>query len=161
MKLVQKVDPTICLWIAGGSNSHNPDYVSNIQAHYGDMANVKFVGYVEEKKVPEVFAQSSVVILTNQSVGGESGALVQAGMYGKPVICTDLPLFRRKCQEGYALELFDVNDPQSIANAVLSMFKNDKSLLQKLGEQNRVAATSVSMDRVAQMYVDLIESRFG
>jgi len=154
MKLVWELDPSICLWIAGGSNSHNPDYLSILQAKYGNLPNVRFVGYVEEAKVPDLFAQVDAVILTNQSVGGESGSLVQAGMYGKPVICTDLSLFRRKNQEGYVLDFFDVNNPLSIADAISSLFASDPLRLAEIGTQNREAATKHPMHKVAGMYVE-------
>jgi glycosyltransferase involved in cell wall biosynthesis len=157
MKIVAKIDPAIILSVAGGSNAHSPNYMADIKATYGAMSNVNFLGYVAEEKVPDLFASHAVVILINQSTGGESGALQQAGQYGRPVLCPDLELFHQKQTKGWALQFFDPECPEDIAKMIVQSFHKPTAEREKNGLQNQKLAAGVPMSMVAAEYIDLMK----
>lgn len=156
MRSLHTEDPTIKLIVVGGSNAHSPDYLRKLQERFGSLPNVEFRGYIPEDRVPDVFRESAAMIMSYRTIGGESATLVQAGMYSMPVLVSDLPLFRRKAEDGYALNFFDVNDPESIRAAILDLLRQDPGTLVRQGRQNFQAATAYPMSEVAQIYVDLI-----
>jgi glycosyltransferase involved in cell wall biosynthesis len=160
MRIVGGIDPSITLRVAGGSNAHSPNYLTDLKLKYGNMCNIRFVGYVPEDGVPALFADNAVVILVNQSTGGESGALTQSGQYARPVLCPDLELFRQKGTSGWNLQFFDPEDPKSIARAILTIFATDSKKRQSIGMQNQKIAAGVPMSTVAARYIDLILGGF-
>jgi len=157
MRLVHTQDSEIRLVVVGGSNAHSPDYLVQLQQRLGRLPNVDFIGYVPENCVPKVFAESAAVILPYATIGGESGTLVQAGMYARAILVSDLPFFRRKVGAGYYVNFFDPRDPVSISTAILDLLHEGPEVLAEQGLQNFRAATACSMSEVARIYFNLVE----
>lgn len=158
MRSVYSEDPEIKLSIVGGSNSHSPDYLAKLQHQFGSLPNVDFLGYIPENQFAGVFRDCTAVLMPYMTIGGESATLGQTGMYGKPVLVSDLPLFRQKEQEGYALNFIDINNPGSIKAAILALFRQDPEGLAEQGRQNFRAATTHPMSEVVQIYAALIQN---
>ncbi len=156
MTILLPIDPVIKLKIVGGSNSHNPRYYHEVHDKYGHLPNVDWFGYVPEDMVQKVFTESEVVILTNCTNGGESGVLIQAGMYARPVIASDIPLFRNKMSEGYRLKLVDISNPSCIAEAIFCLLHDEEEKLAQ-SVQNFEASIKYSMGDVAKIYLGIIE----
>ncbi|MEX0895904.1 MAG: glycosyltransferase [Patescibacteria group bacterium] len=156
MRQVWQCDPEIKLVVVGGNNAHSPNYLENLQRGC-DLPNVEFRGYVSEDDVEPTFHQASAVILTNSTTGGESGAMIQACMYGKPVLTTNLPLFRQKQDEGFILDCFDVEDPDSIAESILRLFGKSQEELGEIGLHNHGLVAANGMDKVVNTCLSQIE----
>ena len=157
MAQLEKEAPWVRLRIVGGSNSHNPSYLDKLMAAY-PLPNVEFVGYIPETEVLREFAQAMAVVMPYTTIGGESATLIQAGMYGKPVLISDLPFFRNRAED-YSLNFFS-NDPQSIKEAILRFTTHSKDEILRQGEKNLEAATRYSMADVCRMYFELIQNLY-
>lgn len=156
MQILLTTNPDIKLLVAGGNNAHYPGYVESLRERYL-LQNVEWIGYVPEEEVPRLFSRSRVVILTNEVVMGESGAFAQASMYGKPVITGDLPIFREKQSQGYAVEVCKhITDPACIARSIVQVFAQQPEVLQDWGRHNyQLATKEASMEEVARQYLNL------
>lgn len=148
--------PLVKLRIVGGSNSHTPTYLDDLKAKY-TLPNVEFVGYVTEEDVPYEFTNAKAVVMPYVTMGGASGTLIQAGIYGKPILVSDLPFFRRSEMQNYALNFFE-NDPDSIKEAILRLMEQPVQVLISQGQQNRAEAARNSMEDVCRIYLGHIEN---
>ncbi len=140
--------------IAGTDSPNTPGYLAMVQEKYKDVPGLRFTGYVEESEVPEIFGSSTVVAFPYTSTTGSSGVLHQAGSYGKAVVMPDLgDLALLVEEEGYKGEFFDPESAESLAEALERIINNDANR-KAIAQQNFKAASALSMDKIAQMYLD-------
>lgn len=140
--------------IAGTDSPNTPGYLAGVQQKYKDVEGIRFTGYVEEKDVPVIFGDSTVVAFPYTSTTGSSGVLHQAGSYGKAVVMPDLgDLALLVEEEGYKGEFFDPESAESLAQAIEKIINNDDNR-KAIAMQNFKAASALSMDKITDMYMD-------
>lgn len=140
--------------IAGTDSPNTPGYLASVQDKYKDVEGIRFTGYVEEKDVPVIFGDSTVVAFPYTSTTGSSGVLHQAGSYGKAVVMPDLgDLALLVEEEGYKGEFFDPESAESLAQAIEKIINNDDNR-KAIAMQNFKAASALSMDKITDMYMD-------
>ncbi|SDX03872.1 glycosyltransferase [Flavobacterium degerlachei] len=140
--------------IAGTDSPNTPGYLAGVQEKYKDVEGIRFTGYVEEKDVPVIFGDSTVVAFPYTSTTGSSGVLHQAGSYGKAVVMPDLgDLALLVEEEGYKGEFFDPESAESLAQAIEKIINNDDNR-KAIAMQNFKAASALSMDKITDMYMD-------
>ena len=140
--------------IAGTDSPNTPGYLAGVQEKYKDVEGIRFTGYVEEKDVPVIFGDSTVVAFPYTSTTGSSGVLHQAGSYGKAVVMPDLgDLALLVEEEGYKGEFFDPESAESLAQAIEKIINNDDNR-KAIAIQNFKAASALSMDKITDMYMD-------
>ncbi|MCG9791618.1 glycosyltransferase [Flavobacterium algicola] len=140
--------------IAGTDSPNTPGYLAGVQEKYKDVEGIRFTGYVEEKDVPVIFGESTVVAFPYTSTTGSSGVLHQAGSYGKAVVMPDLgDLALLVEEEGYKGEFFDPESAESLAQAIEKIINNDDNR-KSIAIQNFKAASALSMDKITDMYMD-------
>ncbi|MGN6419556.1 MAG: glycosyltransferase [Pseudobacter sp.] len=138
--------------IAGTDSPNSKGYLNTVKEKYAHVPGLIFTGYVAEEDVPRIFSESAVVVFPYTSTTGSSGVLHQAGNYGKAVILPDIgdlgALIR---EEGYSGELFQPEDPESLANAIQQVLHNDAYRIQ-MGIRNYHAAVSLPMQDLTNWY---------
>ncbi|MCD4813789.1 glycosyltransferase [bacterium] len=159
MRHVYEIDQDVRLNVVGASNAHNPDYLEELRRRYSGNPNIRFIGYVPEEKVHQIHSENEAAIMPYHTIGGESGALIQSCMYQMPLLVSDLPFFRKKEQEGYCMDFFDIQNTNSIAKSILQLFENSPGKLRHFGEKNYYAARTYSMDDVIAQYIELIQEK--
>lgn len=89
---------------------------------------------------------------------GCSNVLCEATVCGKPLLASDVcdnPILVNNGQNGY---VFDPNNPQDIADAILKMCQSSQSELESMGRHSlKVADQHVSPKRFVNAYLDLIK----
>lgn len=140
--------------IAGTDSPNTPGYLAAVQEKYKNVEGIRFKGYVEEKDVPVIFGDSTVVAFPYTSTTGSSGVLHQAGSYGKAVVMPDLgDLALLVEEEGYKGEFFNPDSAESLAQAIEKIINNDDNR-KAIAMQNFKAASALSMDKITEMYMD-------
>ncbi|HNB54301.1 MAG TPA: glycosyltransferase, partial [Anaerolineales bacterium] len=141
------------LVIAGTDSPNAPGYLANAAQTYAHVPNVRFTGYVAEEQVPVVFEDAAVVVFPYTSTTGSSGVLHQAGSFGKAVVLPHIGDFVELIsEEGYAGEVFEPEDAQSLADAIARVLDNPEHR-QQLGMQNYLAARGVPIAEVVDWYL--------
>ncbi|WP_153796737.1 glycosyltransferase [Foetidibacter luteolus] len=148
----KKSDMPLEIVIAGTDSPNRKGYLNEVKRQYAHVNNLHFTGYVEEEDVPKIFNDSAVVVFPYTSTTGSSGVLHQAGSYGKAVIMPDLgDLGELMREEGYAGELFETENAESLAVAIQRVVEDDAYRCE-LGEKNYYAAVSLPMGDIIDWY---------
>ncbi len=80
--------------------------------------------HIPEEKLPALFAEADYMLFPYRQIYG-SGALLMAYTYGKPVIASDLAAFREETGDGKTGLLFERENPQALAEAILAASECD------------------------------------
>ena len=96
-------------------------------------------GYVAEEDVPLYYAAASVVVLPYRRIY-QSGVLLLAQSYGRPVLASDLPAMREVLGDGQTGYLFASENPDALA-ARLSDVLDDPARAEEVGRAGRQALT--------------------
>lgn len=143
--------------IAGTDSPNTPGYLAGVQEKCKEVEGIRFTGYVEEKEVPVIFGNCTVVAFPYTSTTGSSGVLHQAGSYGKAVVMPDLgDLALLVEEEGYKGEFFNPESAESLAQAIEKIINNDDNR-KAIAMQNFKAASALSMDKITDMYMDTFQ----
>lgn len=117
--LAQVPDLKVMVAGPGDSNDVRKGIPENI-----DRA-LTFIGTVSDQRKQELLREVQVYVAPH--TGGESFGivLVEAMAAGACVVASDIPAFRQVLEDGKAGRLFTSKDPQSLADAVLSVLADD------------------------------------
>lgn len=138
--------------IAGTDSPNKKGYLDDVRNQYAHVKDLVFTGYVAENDVQKIFTDSAVVVFPYTSTTGSSGVLHQAGSYGKAVILPNIgDLGELIREEGYAGELFEPDDAESLANAIQRVVESDE-YRRELGTKNYYAAVSLPMADIVDWY---------
>ena len=149
----KKSNEAIEIVIAGTDSPNTPGYLKSVKEKYAHVPGITFTGYVEENQVATIFNESTMVVFPYTSTTGSSGVLHQAGSYGKAVVMPDLgDLSILVKEEGYKGEFFNPESTESLAHAMEAILNND-DYRRMLATTNYRAACELSMDKIAQMYI--------
>lgn len=134
----------LCLLLVGGSSSE----VKNLKmlCHKLAIENyVEFIGWTDFKQIPSYIQLSKICIIPHTKSGHTDSTiphkLFQYMLFEKPVIATDCLPLKRIIQECECGVIFKSGDPNSLADAILSLY-NNPSLLEKLGINGKKAVIS-------------------
>ena len=118
---ILKQVPDLKITVAGPGDSDDvrkglPDSVARA---------ITFIGTVSDQRKQEMLREVQVYVAPH--TGGESFGivLVEAMAAGACVVASDLPAFDHVLEQGKAGRLFTTKDPQSLADAVLSVLADD------------------------------------
>lgn len=116
-----------------------------------------FVGTVSDERKQELLREVQVYVAPH--TGGESFGivLVEAMAAGACVIASDIPAFRQVLEDGKAGRLFSCKDPQSLADAVLSVLADDAAR-RALVARGHARAEEYDWDTVVDDVLEVYES---
>ena len=139
--------------IAGTDSPNAAGYLDGVRAHYADMPNLRFTGYVAEAEVPGIFKAAAVVVFPYTSTTGSSGVLHQAGSYGKAAVLPRIGDFAEViAEEGYDGEFFVPDDVASLAQAIQNVITNPERR-RELGMRNFWASRGLPISDVVDWYL--------
>ncbi len=145
------------LVVAGGNHPKTPGYVEAIAQKYRNHPCIQFTGYVPEDRIPALFRSASIAAMPYTSSGGSSGVAHLACQYAVPIVAPDIPDFHEIAQEeDVAIDFFRVNDPESLADCLLSLLDSPERQ-RRMAEQNLVAALRMAMPQVVRQYLRLFD----
>jgi glycosyltransferase involved in cell wall biosynthesis len=141
------------LIIAGGDHPKTPGYVQSVAERVKDNPLIRFVGYVPEESIPELFRTASLAVMPYTSSAGSSGVAHLACQYGLPILASDIEDFRELAEyEFVSMELFTPNDVESLASRLVSLLHSPERLAE-MARQNFSAALQMSMPQVIRQYI--------
>lgn len=127
--------PDARLVIAGKDSMHTPGYIVGVKKAYCNrLDNVEFVGYVKEYCVPNLFHNSSLVVITNNTSSGSSGVIELARANGRAVLVPQQLYSNEKPDVQSGIVLYDLNNPLELATKLIELL-SDVVLQNQLGEQ--------------------------
>jgi glycosyltransferase involved in cell wall biosynthesis len=144
--------PDTELIIGGGDHPKTPGYVAATAARYANK-NIRFLGYVAEDAIPELFKAASVTVMAYTSSAGSSGVAHLAAQYGVPIIASDIADFRELAEhEHMAMEFFPPGDTSALAGKLRALLQSPENLT-AMAEQNFAAAIQLTMPEVVREYL--------
>lgn len=152
-ELVSARMPYAKLVVAGSDHPMTPGYVERIAEHYVDDPRIEFVGYVAEDDIPELFRNSSVLVMPYSSATGSSGVAHLAAEYALPIICADIPDFHEMADdEGLGILFYETGSEQSLADQICGLL-NSPEMMREMSEQNFSAALRQTMPQIMRQYL--------
>ena len=139
--------------VIGGGWHQGPDteYMQSLK-ELGNQRlqnRIQWTGFVEENRLSSVYGCMDLLVVASR-FATESGALLTAMAYGKPIIARDLPPFKEK-----GLNVFE-NVPQ--LSAMIDEALNDPEMLAKMGMCSTLWARTNSWDKIALKHIKLYET---
>jgi glycosyltransferase involved in cell wall biosynthesis len=154
---VLKKVPNARLVIAGANHHTRPGYWESIRESQGDGSRVEFRGYVPEEDIPELFRNSSLVVMPYDSATGSSGPAHQACEYGVPIVCADIADFREMAaDEDMAISFYKVGDADDLADKLAAILLS-RQQQQQMAEHNFSSAIQMTMPSVVRNYLRWFE----
>jgi glycosyltransferase involved in cell wall biosynthesis len=144
--------PNVRLVIGGSDHPKTPGYVSSMaERHASDR--IRFLGYVPEESIPDLFRDASLAVMPYTSSAGSSGVAHLAAQYGVPVIASGIQDFRDLAEhEGIAMRFFTPGDVNSLVDQIL-LALNSPDELRAMAWQSYAAGVAMSMPLVVREYI--------
>jgi glycosyltransferase involved in cell wall biosynthesis len=144
--------PNAKLVIGGGDHPKTPGYVHSMaQRHASDR--IRFLGYVPEQSIADLFREASLAVMPYTSSAGSSGVAHLAAQYGVPVIASGIPDFRDLAEhEGIAIRFFTPGDVASLVEQLL-LALNSPEELKEMAWRSYAAGVAMSMPAVVREYI--------
>jgi glycosyltransferase involved in cell wall biosynthesis len=144
------------LVIGGGDHPKTPGYVQSIAEYYGHTHTndrIRFLGYVPEEWIADLFREASLVVMPYTSSAGSSGVAHLAAQYGVPVIASGIRDFREIAEhEGIAIRFFTPGDADSLVEQLL-LALNSPDTLKEMAWRSYSAGVAMSMPHVVREYI--------
>jgi hypothetical protein len=97
------------------------------QRHASDR--IRFLGYVPEESIADLFREASLAVMPYTSSAGSSGVAHLAAQYGVPVIASGIQDFRDLAEhEGIAMRFFTPGDADSLVEQMLTVLNSPDEL---------------------------------
>jgi len=150
--VLQRV-PNARLVIAGANHHTKPGYWESIQQAHKDESRIEFRGYVPEDAIPDLFRNSSIVVMPYDSATGSSGPAHQACEYGVPMVCADIPDLRTMAaDEDMAIRFYRTGAASDLADKLSEVLESPQ-LQREMAAQNFSAAVRMTMPEVVRQYL--------
>jgi len=150
---VVRLYPNVELVIAGGDHPKTAGYVKSVAERVKHNHLIRFIGYVPEDSIPELFQTASLAVMPYTSSAGSSGVAHLACQYGLPILASDIEDFRELAEhERVSMDYFIPNHVDSLASHLTDLL-NSPERLNDMARQNFSAALQMSMPQVIQQYI--------
>lgn len=134
-EIVRQTFPHAKLIIAGTDSMHTPGYIQRLQqAYYNKLDNIEFTGYVEERDISDLFWQSNLVVITNNTNSGDSGVVELARVYGRAILVPQQVWNDEGANTQSGVILYDLSKPSELAVKLIDLLSNP-ALQIKIGKQ--------------------------
>jgi glycosyltransferase involved in cell wall biosynthesis len=150
--ILEKV-PNAKLFVAGANHHTRAGYWESIRDAQPKSLPIKFLGYVAEGDIPDLFQSASVLVLPYDSATGSSGPAHQACEYGVPIVCADIADFRGMVtDEGMAVRFYRIGSAPDLADQIIRILSS-RELEHRMAEQNFAAGVQMTMTSVIHSYL--------
>ena len=146
--------------VAGYSEDGSPDAVPVTQVErWADEGHIEWLG--SRSDMPEVIAQSDVVVLPSVYGEGVPKVLIEAAASGRAIVTTDTPGCRDVCRDGINGMLIPPGDVDALERSVLALVEDD-GLRAQMGEAGRRLAEEVfGLERILARSLELYATMIG
>lgn len=156
---VHRSDPELTLVVAGTPHKHDLsgeyfDGLIEMSRRLGIQDSVIFTGRVDEGQIDQLYSSAEFVILPYVYSDAASGPLAIAFSFGKPVIASDLGVFKDEIADGVTGILCTPEDPSQFADAIESLARNP-GLLESMKLEVKKGSQFRSWEAVAGMTLEL------
>ena len=150
---IQAQLPQSELIIAGADHPKTPGYVQRVAESTKHNPRIRFLGYVPEESLAELFRTASLTVLPYTSSAGSSGVAHLACQYGLPILAPEIEDFVELAQQEFiSMEFFSPNDVGSLAQKLSSLIGSPEHL-RVMAQQNFSAALQMSMPQIIRQYI--------
>ena len=144
-------------WVVGELKSANPSAVSKYEV-LGWVSEKAIRYYGHAKDIRKYMSQADVFVLPSYREGLPR-AVLEAMSMGKPIITTDVPGCRETVEEGKNGYLVTVKDSDSLAEAMMRMYKLSDPELEEMGANSvRLCQERFDVRIINLRYLELIRS---
>jgi len=148
--------PDAELVVGGGDHPKTPGYIAETAARVAND-RVRFLGYVAEEEIADLFQSASLAVMPYTSSAGSSGVAHLAAQYGVPIVASDIPDFRELAEhELMAIDFFASGNATDLAGRLLELI-NSPERLQAMANRNFASALQMTMPEVVRSYVRSFE----
>ncbi len=137
-----------------------PGYVASLHAliaTLGCQDRVHWVGTVDQPTLHAIMQRSRGLVFPSR-MEGMPYVLLEAGLVGLPVVCSDIPAFGEWIVDDVQGLLFPVDDHERLAAAVDRLMR-EEGLAQRIGQNlNRLVVEQHDAMTMARHYIDLFNA---
>ncbi len=147
------IDKNFKLLLVGNDNyfySKLKKYVINEK-----IINVEFLGFVDDKKLAELYKNSLALIIPSLSEGFGLPA-IEAMSLGTPVICSKIKVFEDICND--VPFYFNPKDEISLLNELEKFIKTPKSILEEKIKKGLTLTKKLSWEKMAKETLKIYEN---
>jgi glycosyltransferase involved in cell wall biosynthesis len=145
--------PGASLIIAGCDHPNRPGYLASLKEKWGSNPRIKFLGYLDEDQLDDVFRAAHVAVMPYLSSGGPSGVAHIAARFGLPIVAADVEDFVRLAEEeGLAIDTYQPGSAVDLASRLIEL-AHDPTRQAQMAEQNYQVATRSTMPRIVASYL--------
>ncbi len=149
---VAQTIPNVELVIGGGDHPKTPGYVKSMADRYASD-RIRFLGYVPEDDIADLFRDASLAVMPYTSSAGSSGVAHLAAQYGVPVIASGIQDFRDLAEhEGIAIRFFTPGDEDSLIEQLVTALNSPEDL-KEMAWKSHAAGVAMSMPEVVREYI--------
>jgi len=134
LPLVLKEVPESQFLIAGKGSEE--EKLRELAESLGVSDNVKFIGFIQNDKLPQYLSTVDVYVSTSLSDAGIAASTAEAMACGLPVIVTDVADNKKWVDNGANGFAVPVRDPKSLAEKIIYLLRNE-DVRKKFGKINR------------------------
>jgi glycosyltransferase involved in cell wall biosynthesis len=156
---IRRAVPNAVLVIAGTNHPSAAGYLESLQRKWHGHPGIRFLGYVPETELDNLFKNASVLVLPYSSAAGTSGVVHQACQYGLPMVAAAIPeIVEIAKEEKMAVEFYEPGDGNGLANQLIRLLSSE-DLRHNFSEQNSRAAQGTPISQVVDDYLRFFEKR--
>jgi glycosyltransferase involved in cell wall biosynthesis len=150
--------PLLRLTIAGGEHPRFPGYLKNIKRTYGDDPAIRWLGYIPENELDQVFAHATLVVIPSTATTGSSSVLYRAAAWGRAVVASDLPELRAITnEENLWIEFFSSGDDISLRNTIERLLKDTAQRKAQAHHNYKIIEEHLTLIHTSQAYLQAFE----
>jgi len=144
--------PNARLIVGGSDHPKTPGYVDSMALRHASE-RIRFLGYVPEQSIPDLFREASLAVMPYTSSAGSSGVAHLAAQYGVPVIASGIHDFRELAEhEGIAMRFFTPGDEDSLVEQMLTVLSSPNEM-KEMAWRSYAAGVAMSMPLVVREYI--------
>ncbi len=151
IKIVE-IYPNAVFKIAGTGESF--DDLTKLVTELGLQKNVKLLGFVTENQKANLLSESWVMVQPSM-VEGWGITVIEANRYGTPVVASDVNGLKDSVVNGKTGYLVPVNDSDQLAEKIIQLIKNKRSLL-SFSKNAKEWSGNFSWDISAERFLNII-----
>jgi glycosyltransferase involved in cell wall biosynthesis len=151
-------NPSICLTVAGTEHPRFPGYIEQIKENIEDNAAIKWLINVPEHELPQLFANSTLVVIPNIATTGSSSVLYRAIGWGRAVIASDLPeLHAAAEEEQFWINFFPKGNAIALAKSLESLLRDPEKRKAQIRHNFDIIVDHLTLEHTCQAYIHAFE----
>ena len=153
-KIVKTKSDKIILYLVGDGNAKGD--LEKQAEELGIENYVKFSGRIPHSDLPKIYNSADIFVLPSLNEG-MSNTMLEALASGLPLVATDTGGTKELVKDGVNGFIVEMENADDLAQKIETLM-NDKDLVQKMAQESRKLAESMSWQGVAEKYFDLYKN---